>query len=382
MAEFPLLPIPAPEVDQRPAGPRGGSNLQLPTRQRQGQQLQPTFQRLRDVFDSDRDPLTLRHDPAGIAPERALVLEIAGSVDTFYQAVSHVPGLEYLGDEETEFDADADFAVRDTRKGREGQVRDDKPVGGRLYLAMPDTDALRQLVSLWDRYQAGQQPAPGFGPWFDVFRRLRRLRAWGPLDRISEDTVAYLNDELAARPNSAIRIEVELWSYRSRERQRQVISRFAGAVRASEGEIVHQASIPEIAYEAALIDLPATEVRHLARREEVELAICDEVMFVRPQSTATFPLEVDAMDAGKPVEPVTSEGGPPIAALLDGVPVQRRRTRVLGYGRPIVEEAMGCEANLAIWWDMAKSLRMDLPSVIGCRYPAVLSALPNLVRSR
>ena len=181
------------------------------------------------------------------------MLEIAGSVDRFYQAITRIPGLEYLGDEEMEFDADADFAVRDTRKGREGEVRDDRPVGGRLYVAMPDMGALRQFVSLWERYQAGQEPAPGFAPWFDVFRHLYRMRAWGPSDRISEETVAYLNDELAARPDSRIRMEVELWSYRSHERQRQTISRFEEAVRAADGEILHQSSIPEIAYEAALI---------------------------------------------------------------------------------------------------------------------------------
>ena len=325
MAEFPLLPIPAPGIDQRPAGAGGGANLRLPTRQRQGLRFQPTFQRLQDVFDNDRDPLTLRRDPAGIAPERALVLEIAGSVDGFYQAIGRVAGLEYLGDEEMEFDADADFAVPDRRKGREGEDRADKPVGGRLYVAMPDTEALRQLVRLWERYQADQRPAPGFGPWFEVFRHLYRMRAWGPSDRISEETVAYFNDELAERPDSRVRMEFELWSYQSQERQRQTISRFEEAVREAGGKILHQASIPEIAYEAALIDLPAAETRHLARREEVALAICDEVMFVRPQSTATFPTEVDALDAGEPIESVGAKDGPPIAALFDGVPVQGHR---------------------------------------------------------
>ena len=325
MAEFPLLPIPAPGIDRRPAGPRGGANLRLPTRQRQGQRFQPTFQRLQDVLDNDRDPLFLRRDPTGIAPERALVLEIAGAVDTFYQAIGRVPGLEYLGDEEREFDADEDFAVPDRRKGREGEDRADKPVGGRLYVAMPDTGALRQLVGIWRRYQDGQRPIEGFGPWFEVFRRLYRLRVWGPSDRIPEETIAYFNDQLAAHPESRVRMEFELWSYRSHERQRQTNSRFEEAVRAADGEILHQASNPEIAYEAALIDLPAAEARRLARREEVALAICDEVMFVRPQSTATFPTKVDALDASEPVEPAGTGEGPPIAALFDGVHVQRHR---------------------------------------------------------
>ena len=45
MAEFPLLPIPTPEPDQRPPGPRGGNNLHLPNRARQGERLEPVFQR-------------------------------------------------------------------------------------------------------------------------------------------------------------------------------------------------------------------------------------------------------------------------------------------------------------------------------------------------
>ena len=133
MAEFPLLPIPNPVPDQRPSGPRGGSPLRLPTRTRQGERLQPVFQRLRDVFEAGRDPVTLREDPAGIAPERALVLDVAGRIDDFYRAAQRIGGLEYLGDEETEFDADEDFAEPDTRKkGRKGKDRTDKPVVGRL----------------------------------------------------------------------------------------------------------------------------------------------------------------------------------------------------------------------------------------------------------
>ena len=170
MAEFPLLPIPNPAPDQHPRGTGGGSKLHLPSRARQDERLGPVFQRLRDMFEANRDPVNLQEDPAGIAPERALVLEVAGAIDDFYNAVRRVPGLEYLGDEEAEFDADADFAAIDTRVGREGQVRDDKSVVGHLYLAMPDTRALQELVRLWDRYQAGERAREGFGPWLDLFR--------------------------------------------------------------------------------------------------------------------------------------------------------------------------------------------------------------------
>ena len=324
MAEFPLLPLPAPQTDQRPAGPRGGSGPRLPSRQRQGERLQPVFQRLQDVFDNSRDSVALRDDPAGIAPERALVFEVAGSVDEIARAVDRIQGLEFLGDEEIEFEADDDFAVRDTRQGRQGETRSDRPIGGRLYLTMPDTTALRQLLRLWNKHQEGLVPAPGYAPWFKVFDQLRELRAWGPRDRISEDTVAYLNERLEQRVD-VVRVEAELWGHPNQARQQEARLRFREAVRESGGEIVHSASIPEIAYEVALIDVPISEARRLARREEIHLAICDDVMFIRPQSTVSFPIDDQEAEAGDSVVPFADEGLPPVVAVLDGVPVLGHR---------------------------------------------------------
>ena len=67
--------------------------------------------------------------------------------------------------------------------------------------------------------------------------------------------------------------------------------------------------------------MPAAEVVRLRQREESPLAISDDVMFIRPQSTAEFPAAVEALGAGTPVDPAPSADLPPIAALLDGVPV-------------------------------------------------------------
>ncbi len=122
--------------------------------QRQGQRLGPRFERLQTILASDESGLSLRADPSSIAPERALVFEIAGSIGDFYQLVTRIQGLEFLADEETTFDPDEDFFEVDTRKGRQGQPRKDKPVGGRLYLAMPDVRALRELLRLWDIWQS------------------------------------------------------------------------------------------------------------------------------------------------------------------------------------------------------------------------------------
>ena len=139
----------------------------------------------------------------------------------------------------------------------------------------------------------------------------------GPEDRLPDDTVAYLKERLEDGSDD-VRLEVELWW---RGNTRRVHSRFVEAVQAADGRIVHQASIPEIGYRAALVDVPATEVRRLAAREEVALAICDDIMLIRPQSTAAFPTDAKETDAGRPIGQPAMPGGPPIVALFDGVPV-------------------------------------------------------------
>lgn len=324
MAEFPLLPIPNPESDRRPRGRGGGGNLRLPGRARQGERLGPVFQRLGNVFESGRDPATLRDDPTAIAPERALVLDVAGGIDDFYRAVQRIDGLEYLGDEETEFDADDDFAEPDARIGRDGEVRRDKPVVDRLYLAMPDTRALQELLGLWNRYQLGETPHRRHASWFALFDRLRQFRAWGPHDRLPETTTDWLAGELEAGTDP-VRVEIELWSYQGADRRRPTAPRFEQALAEVRGKIIRRASIAEIAYEAALVDLSATEVNRLRQREQSPLATCDDVILIRPQSTAAFPTAIDTLGAGAPIEPVPAAELPPIAALLDGVPVLRHQ---------------------------------------------------------
>ena len=92
-------------------------------------------------------------------------------------------------------------------------------------------------------------------------------------------------------------------------------------LRAAGGRLVDSASIPEVAYEASLVDLPAHGLRHLLDRQDV-IALCDAVMVVRPQSSVTFPIAADQTEVGTRLAPASKIEGGPIAALFDGVPVQ------------------------------------------------------------
>ena len=340
MPEYPLLPLPSFEQGDPPRSPRPVPNLSRVPAERQEQRLGPKFDRLQQVLASENDGLSLRNDPSSIAPERGLVLEVAGSVRDFYALVKRVDGLEFLADEEIEFEPDADFFVRDTRKGKEREPRTDKSVGGRLYLVMPDVGALRRLLSLWSNWQRGESLPRGQTRWRDIFSSLRDIRPWGLADRITDETAEFWSEKIEADPEGVHRIEAELWFHESAEHRQAAYQRLKDTVSDAGGTIVDHSVIEAIGYEAALIDLPASEVARLVAREEISLAICDDVMFLRPQSSVHVPEPDNQAQAGPrpPAEP--PNGLPPIAAVLDGMPVQNHR---LLEGRLDIDDADNLE---------------------------------------
>jgi hypothetical protein len=144
MAERPLLTLPRPtkRTPKRSQAPR--ENVLGISPGRQSSRLGPKFDRLAQALPTPAGLAELRSDPQSIAPERALVFEVAGSLTDFYQAVRSIPGLEFLGEDEGEFPSDEDFIVteNDTQKPH-------KMVPVRFYFTIPDQTALGELVSLW-----------------------------------------------------------------------------------------------------------------------------------------------------------------------------------------------------------------------------------------
>ena len=341
MPEYPLLPLPAYERGDPPGAPRFVPSAPRVPTGRQGRRLGPIFERLANVLEEDRHGLSLLDDPSSIAPERALVLEVAGSLVDFQALAARVEGLEFLGDEEMDFEPDEDFFELDKRRGREGQRRTDRRLGGRLYLAMPDVEALRQLLSLWDLWQRGERLPTGFAPWRDVFSSLREIRPWGPADRLSDETISHWREEIENNPGEVHRVEVEMWFRDGGESRVASFRRVAEVVAEAGGAIVDHQTIEEIGYEAALIDVPAAEIARLAEREEVHLVVCDEVMFVRPQSSTDVPEPGDETEPEAEILDEIPVDLPPIAALLDGVPVQNH---VLLDGRLEMDDPDGLEA--------------------------------------
>ena len=249
-----------------------------------------------------RDPtgLSLRSDPTALAPERLLVFEVKGDVVNFARAVSRVPGLELIDEEELPSDEDkAPFA----------------------YLLVPDLVALRQILSLWQTWLSKGELSEGYAPWRDVFGCLRDLRVWGPADRVQPLDAKILEEEIEGREDDElVPLELELIYRTGSDVAAAAESAVVQAITQAGGNLIHRARIDDIAYHAVLARIPVASIRILIARAPESLAGVEPIMHIRPQSVVTRIQANDSLAPAAPIdEPPVSEAS--ILALLDGVPV-------------------------------------------------------------
>lgn len=315
MAERPILPLPTPTPGTRTkAKPSFGGRIHTPTRDEQAQRVGPKFQRLQNALNRTSDPLTLQDDPSGLAPERALVFETAGDIASLQGALRRA-GLEYLSSDEEELDPDQHFYNPDSPE---------KKISGRLYIAMPDQRGLREMLSMWRRYQRGDTFPRGSGAWGRLFDNLHEIRPWGPKDRILKETIEAVREHASESPDLPISVELELW-YRATSNAREASERkVRSLISELGGSVLHVSAIREIHYHGLLVRLPPAFVDDVLNGEESQLSFADEVMIIRPQtvSQADPAPESREFDEGRPASPEHSNA---LTALFDGVPVQNHR---------------------------------------------------------
>lgn len=318
MAERPLLAMPRPERRAPEPGKPPRDKVRPAEPERQAARIGPKFQRLEQSLADPRVLAELRDDPAAIVPERALVFEVASEVVDFYQAVRGIPGLEFLGEDEGEAAPDEDFFIPD----KEGQPRADKRVPRRFYFTIPDQAALRELVSLWQRYQRGEDLGRGRAAWRRVFGHLADIRPWGPKDRLTEEAVQDWRERLELHPDEPIRFEVEFWYRDSAPHREAAETAFARTLEGLRGRLLDSAIVDPIRYHAALVEVSSGVIRDVLAHPEVGLVAFDDVMVLRPQSMVSGPVEASLEDSTETeAEPIEEELKPPVAALLDGMPM-------------------------------------------------------------
>lgn len=318
MAERPVLAMPRPDRRVPEAGRPPMENVPPAGAASQAGRLGPKFERL-ELALGDPDALAeLRDDPSAIVPERALVFEVASTVADFYRAVRGVPGLEFLGEDEGDAAPDEDFFIPD----KNGKPRENKRVPRRFYFTIPDQRALRELVSLWKRFQRGEELGRGRTAWRDVFGHLADVRPWGPKDRLTKEAEDDWRERLQSAPDTPIRFETEFWYRESAERREAAEATVTDEMRDLGAEVLDRSMIDAIRYHAILVQALPEVIKDLLGYSDIGLLVCDDVMTLRPQSMVSGPVEGDLDDTADTVagEGVTDLAAP-IAALLDGVPI-------------------------------------------------------------
>jgi hypothetical protein len=322
MPERPLLVFPlARRVDPQVGRPRPTKGPHVPDRIRQVQRLTPQVAAFREDFQ--RYSANIQQTIDGLEPETVLVIEIAGSVEDFKQAIDGTEGLEWLGEWDAEDAADEDFYQVNNRGERTA-----KAVAGRLFVSMTNEAGLREVLGLWDTWQRGDALPRGRTKWRDVFAQTRVIRRWGIEETLDETGMVERWRELLEPIDAAATLpcQIELF-YRRREDQRRANERALLRLVAEFGgeALGNFVDMPDIKFHAVKVGLPAGRVRELiaaldggVHQVDYQLFNFQGVMYFRPTGQAIPAAEAQAAEAADFPEP--GEQQPPVVAILDGAP--------------------------------------------------------------
>ncbi|WP_291201575.1 S8 family peptidase [Hyphomonas sp.] len=323
MVERPILKLPEPRQDQRKKSNKQFIPKRLartPTRARQGERLSPRLAPLVKAFEGDQPSVTLKEDPAGIAPERALVFETATSIQNFAK-VAVSAGFDVFA----EFESDS---ALDLREGDFAPPKGEEQLFPTLYATMPSEGALRQLLALWRRYKAGKKPTrqEALMPWWNMFDQLVDLRLWGPEDRFTERARQILESRLPDNDDDDVLLELEIWPSANDAQRAQWRQEAKAAVDELEGRIIDESQIrlDGFVYDAVLVALRAGDVRELIKNPRLKggLASVHGIQFILPQTIAqSSQMDDDPAAGAARIANAFDPNAPMRAILLDSVPV-------------------------------------------------------------
>lgn len=275
-------------------------------------------------------------EPAALAPEQVLVLEVAGELGNFANAVRKVSGFEFLAEEaEEQLASDELFRAVDN-KGK------DHPYARQLFLMSGDATAWQQFLGLWERFQRGDQFPHGLTAFRDLFDRLRSVRAWNDEDRLERTGVlAAWERELTGLQDELVDFEVELWLRRDPERRQHAVDALLADLQDVGGDVTAESVYEEIGYHGLLGRAPARMLLDAVAQHRVRWLKTDYVRFFRASGQIAAVSPGDADPQPFTTHPATVPRGAPRVALLDGVPLAGHA--VLD-GKLVIDDPEGLDA--------------------------------------
>jgi len=323
MEDRPLLLFPRHLNISKAPGFGGPDNTHYPSSSRQVERLTPQFTLLENVFNKRQ--VEIQSSNTGVTPEQVLVMEIIGSVADFVNAVSKVEGFEWLCEfASDEIEPDADFFVANSES---------KPLAGRLFMIMSNTEALSRMLSLWKKWEKDPKCALPYGlaRFKEIFAKLKTIRKWDVKDRLLETNVLQAwREDLQYGGDEYRRFEIELWyreSVDDRQAHQEQVERI---VREAGGVVHHSYTLESIAYHGILAELPIKEIQKIINNEHIELVKCESIFLFWPVGQAinedfTHDADPQGSTNENDREIVPPPSGDPEIAILDGLPLANHK---------------------------------------------------------
>jgi len=318
MAKKPLLIFPRPEKADKTIGtPKFGGVLHFPSKEEQMKRFGSVITELDKVLS--QKSLSLQQNISGTVPEMVLVLEIAGTINNFFNAVKKTAGMEFLAEFESEIDHDDLFYQTD-----EKEKKLEKRLPAQLFLVMTNQKALKELKKYWDKYQKDGEYKHGTTKFRDLFKQLKDIRPYSIEDRLRDTGFKDYIIEQKKYSNENVKFEVEVFFREDYRRRQQALQEIKALLIKNKGKIVQgsETAISEIRYHAFIAEAPIEIFDDLSNNSNVTFLQCEQVIYLRPvgQIVADIP-KIDKELADFKIKDVPLPKGEPVVAILDGLPL-------------------------------------------------------------
>lgn len=375
MPERPLVLFAQPAIADKEKKHGGSTNFFRPSYDRQKARISPQFAVLQRAFENGNVRMTSSAN--AVEPEYTLVFETVGDPSGFYTAVNTLktryPNVEWIMELSSTCSNDDDFYVLD----RHGNRDDNKQLSTKLFCILTNQQALSQILSLWNNYNTNEQFhfEKGLTGFKHLFSTLKDVHRWGIQERV-EDT-GLLEDwyeELQNSQCNTVRTQIELFYRTSEEKRNLAEQRIARLIASVGGSVISKSLIHEIQYHALLAEVPRTYAQSILDREEVELILADEIMFMKGTGqTVMVGLSEEAEEVATPSSP-TRIFNEPVVAMFDGMPQENHPLLSnlllvddpdsLGSNYPVNERIHGTSmASLILRGQTMNSIRDDIHRV-------------------
>lgn len=321
MAKKPLLIFPRASFGSRDTLQPFTGNIKYPEKETQVQKFENRISELDRVLENQTAYLGV--NPANLVAEMILVLEVAGDLNDFFKAVVATPGMEFLGELQSEIDPDENFYT----VNRDGE-RVDKRFGARLFLTMTNQAALRELRAYWEKYKLNrdeQNFVHGTSKFRILFDRLKDLRPYSIADRIYDTGLENYLDEMRLLEVDPVKFEIELAFKNDAAKDARAYDEVNSLLLQNNGRIIENSRviIPEIAYHAFIAEAPIGSFDDLTENTNITFLKSQQILFFRPVGQSIFDLseEPQLFNYNEDVAGI-QPGLTPIVALLDGLPLE------------------------------------------------------------